>query len=91
MLTQRQVELCVSSQHSAWVCELQEPPLAVVGTHTGVAGAVERRTFDHHVETYFVDASAAELLRLHDFVCPLDIFGEQIEGEPVFAFSNRIE
>ena len=91
MLTQRQIELRITPQYGARMCEFQESPLAVVGTHTRMACTVERRTLDHHMETHFVDASAAELLCFHDFVCPLDILGEQIESETMFSVSNGLQ
>ena len=84
MLSQREVESGAAPQHSLRMCELAESPLAMICSHSGVSRAIERYTFYHHVNTDFIDASAAELLCMHHLVCPSDIPGKNIQREAVF-------
>ena len=62
------------------MCELAETPFAVVCAHAGMTRTVERHTFHHHMYTHFVDAASAELLCLHDAVCPAHIAREEVHS-----------
>ena len=59
MFTQRQVEMRASFEDGLWVCEFTESPFAVISAHTGMPGSIERNTFHHHMDTYFVDTTSA--------------------------------
>ena len=78
MFAERKVEMRATFEDGLRVCELAETPFAVVCAHAGMACSVERHAFDHHMDADLVDATAAELLRLHDTVCPTHILREEI-------------
>ena len=85
MLSQREVESGAAPQHSLRMCELAESPLAMICSHSGVTCAIERYTFYHHVNTDFIDASAAELLSPHDSVSPAFVAGENIHRQTMLS------
>ena len=80
MFAERKVEMRTASEDGLGVCELAETPFAVVCAHAGMTCSVERHAFDHHMDADLVDATAAELLCLHDAVCPAHIAREQIHS-----------
>ena len=80
MFAERKVEMRATFQYRLRVRELAESPFAVVRAHAGMACSVERHTFDHHMNAYLVDATASELLCLHDAVRPTHILREQVHG-----------
>ena len=95
MLAQREVEASEAAEDGLGVGEFAEAPLAVIGAHAGVAGAVEGNALHHHVDADFVDAAAAVLLGAHDATGPSDVLGEQVHGQGVFpvgdGFHERID
>ena len=80
MLAEREVEMRATFEDGLRMCELAETPFAVVCSHAGMTCSVERHPFDHHMDADLVDATAAELLCLHDAVCPAHILREQVHG-----------
>ena len=90
MFAKRDVEDRTSPKYRLRVRELAETPFAVIRTHAGVTGTVERYAFDHHVDTDLVDTSAAELLRLHDAVRPALVFGKHVHRQGMLAFGDGI-
>ena len=76
MLAQGQIEPRFPFEHRLRMCELTEAPLTVVGTHAGMACAIERNAFHHHVDAYLIDATTTLLLGLHDSICPFHVLGE---------------
>ena len=80
MFAERKVEMRTASEDCLRVCELTEPPFSVVCSHAGMACSVERHPFDHHMDADLVDATSAELLCLHDAVCPAHIAREKVHS-----------
>ena len=65
MFAEREVEMRAAFEDGLRMCELAETPFAVVCAHAGMTCTVERRAFDHHMDTYFIDTASAELLGAH--------------------------
>ena len=80
MFPEWQVETSPTFEDSLGMGELTETPLAVVGSHAGMTRAVEGDAFHHHVDAYFVDATATVLLGLHHPLGPFHILGKQVHG-----------
>ena len=79
-----------SFENGLWVCEFTESPFAVISAHTGMPGSIERNTFHHHMDTYFVDTTSAELLGLHYSIGPLHVLRKQIHCQGVFALRYHV-
>ena len=52
-----------------------------------MACPVEWDAFDHQMDADFIDTASSVLLCAHDFICPLNVSGEYIQGQPVFPGS----